>query len=148
MAGIGLGYTTLLITRRNLILFSMNQPISLITSGDSVALQQNFNAQHDVVVRAHAPTPNEVISLVDHHNPKVVILSSVHTEWECIEIAGHILKIDPDTQVIIIASDNACSNTTQVIEMGAASYLPQNVNTNELLDTIRTVANDQVLFYF
>lgn len=126
----------------------MNQPISLITSGDSVALQQNFNAQYDVVVRAHAQTLNEAIPLVFHHNPKIVILNSIQAERKCIEPSYQILKIRPNTQIIIIASDNACSNTTQIIEIGAASYLPQNVNTNELLNAIRAVANNQTLFYF
>ena len=126
----------------------MNQPISIITSGISVAFQQNFNAQHDVDVRAYAKTPDEAISLAYQHNPQVVILNSIQTELECIDTVRQILKINPDTKVIIVAPDNACSNTIQIIEMGTASYLPQNVNTNELLGAIRTVTNNQTLFYF
>ncbi len=126
----------------------MNKPICIIISEVLASFQQKFEAQHDIDVKAQAQTSSEAISLTQQYSPHVVILSNLHTEWECIETAGQILKTHPDTKVIIVAADDACSNTTQVIEMGAASYLPQNVNTNELLDAIRTVANDQVLFYF
>jgi DNA-binding NarL/FixJ family response regulator len=78
--------------------------------------------------------------------PEVLILDLKMEVMDGVETAKHLAKLYPDIRIIILSSYFSKAFVINMLEIGAASYLPKNSTPDEVETTIRAVA-DKGFYY-
>lgn len=127
-----------------------NQPIRLLIADDHALFREGIraliSATADIVCIGEAATGDEAIRQIEAIQPDVVLMDINMPGINGIEATRRILRIHGDAGIIMVTMLEDDASIFAAMRAGARGYVLKGANHQELLQTIRAVAQGQVLF--
>ena len=86
----------------------------------------------------------EALEVLGHNDVDLVITDLKMEKMDGIELLGHINRLYPDTQVIMVTGFATVSSAVEALKKGAAHYLGKPVNLDELRKTVGEVLHQKL----
>lgn len=115
---------------------------ALFRAGVKTAL----SSKKDIELIAEADNGMQLIHLLRHIEPDVILLDIQMPIMDGIQTLPEIRKLRPDAKVIILSMHNDHSMISKLMEIGANSYLTKNSDSETIYQAIRTCHDQE--FYF
>ncbi len=126
------------------------ETIRLLISDDHAlfreGLQALFSAIEDIELVGEAATGEEAISLAESLQPDVVLMDINMPGVNGVQATRQILRASPVIGVIMVTMLDDDASVFSAMRAGARGYVLKGAKHEELLQTIRAVANGQALF--
>ncbi len=100
----------------------------------------------DVELIAEADNGMQLLNLLKHIEPDVILLDIQMPIMDGIQTLPEIRKIRPESKVIILSMHNDHSMISKLMEIGANSYLTKNSDSETIYQAIKTCYEQE--FYF
>lgn len=100
--------------------------------------------QSGIEVVAEADDGLEAVNLTKETKPNVVVMDITMPGMNGIVATQRILHENPETNVLILSMHSDCQFVVEVLRAGAKGYLRKNCSSQELVDAIRTVADNKI----
>lgn len=84
---------------------------------------------------------SEALSLVEAHNPDVILMDINMPKVNGVEATRHLVSTYPDVKVLILSIHDDESYVTHVLKTGAAGYLLKEMDADSLIQAVRVVAD-------
>lgn len=97
----------------------------------------------DMKIVGEASYSSELHSLVRKHHPTVVIFDYNNIENFTIQDIQTVKIISPESNFLVISSDNNKSNIYKVIELGVLSFLTKECDKEEIIGAIYATAKNE-----
>jgi two-component system, NarL family, response regulator LiaR len=127
----------------------MTEQITILLADDHNVLRQGIaqmlDAQPDMKVVAQAGNGSAAVDLARTHQPDIALLDINMPEMDGVEAARRITAELPETGVIILTMYRRDDYVFEAIKAGANGYLLKEVELDELLEAIRTVARGEAV---
>ncbi|MHB8105587.1 MAG: LuxR C-terminal-related transcriptional regulator, partial [Dehalococcoidales bacterium] len=107
------------------------------------ALEQTFSDTHDIVILGTIGLNNDVLKAIDNLPPDVALLDLDGQSENGLELARKIRQRSPSIGVILLTSNPDDSQLFMAIKAQAVAYLNKEITAQQLIDTIRRVANGE-----
>lgn len=108
-------------------------------------IRWSLESTDDIVVVGEAENGQEAIKLTDRFLPDVVLVDINLPGLNGLEVARVIKRHHPNVRVIVLSVYEDDEQLFQAIRVGAAAYSSKDVHPNDLIQTIRHVANGKYL---
>lgn len=115
---------------------------ALFRAGVKTAL----SVKKDVELIAEADNGMQLINLLRHIEPDVILLDIQMPIMDGIQTLPEIRKIRPDAKVIILSMHNDHSMISKLMEIGANSYLTKNSDSETIYEAIKTCYENEFFF--
>jgi DNA-binding NarL/FixJ family response regulator len=115
---------------------------TLFRAGVKTAL----SSKKDIELIAEADNGMQLIHLLRHIEPDVILLDIQMPIMDGIQTLPEIRKIRPETKVIILSMHNDHSMISKLMEIGANSYLTKNSDSETIYQAIRTCYDQEFFF--
>lgn len=126
------------------------EPIRLVVADDHSLFREGLRALlsaiPDIELVGEAATGEATIELVAKSQPDIVLMDINMPGINGIDAARTIRNATPSTGVIMVTMLEDDASLFAAMRAGARGYVLKGAHHEELLQTIRTVANGQVLF--
>ena len=127
----------------------MAEAIRLLLADDHTVLRQGMaqvlDMQPDIDVVAQADNGREAVRLVAKHRPDIVLMDINMPEMDGVKAAACVTADYPDTGVIILTMYRRDDYVFEAIKAGANGYLLKEVELDELLAAVRSVAKGEAV---
>ena len=127
----------------------MAKEIRILLADDHNVLRQGIaqvlDAQPDMTVVAQASNGEEAISLARAQRPDIALLDINMPELDGVAAARQITAELPETGVISLTMYRRDDYVFEAIKAGASGYLLKEVELDELLAAVRTVAQGEAV---
>lgn len=100
----------------------------------------------DIKMLAEADNGMQLLSILKHIQPDVVLLDIQMPIMDGITTLPEIKKLYPDIRVIMLTMHNDHSMITKLMELGANSYLTKNSDPELIYEAIKTVHEEEFFF--
>jgi DNA-binding NarL/FixJ family response regulator len=100
----------------------------------------------DVELIAEADNGMQLLNLLKHIEPDVILLDIQMPIMDGIQTLPEIRKLYPQVKVIILAMHNDHSMISKLMEIGANSYLTKNSDSETIYQAIRTCYEQEFFF--
>jgi DNA-binding NarL/FixJ family response regulator len=104
-------------------------------------LRGRLSQESDISPVGEAGTAEQAVVKARALQPDVVLLDLLLPRRSGAEAVRDILKVSPQSSVLIVSSQAAASMVRQAIAAGASGYVPKRASERELLEAIRQVAS-------
>lgn len=111
-----------------------------------LGLKQLVSDSDQMRVVGEAQNATELKKLLEHKKADVVILDYSQPGAFGLETVRMIQNTSPETNVLIISSDNDKSNIFEILEMGIYSFLTKQCDQQEILSAINATAKGEKFF--
>ena len=115
---------------------------ALFRAGVKTAL----SVKKDVELIAEADNGMQLLNLLKHIEPDVILLDIQMPIMDGIQTLPEIRKIRPDAKVIILSMHNDHSMISKLMEIGANSYLTKNSDSETIYEAIKTCFENEFFF--
>jgi len=119
-------------------------PIKILIADDHEIVRQGVRnlveAESDMTVCAEATLGRDAVKLAESLQPDVAVLDLCMPELNGIETTKQMLRVSPQTRVLIFTMHEAEQLVREVFESGAHGYVLKSDAGRHLLSAIRTVA--------
>ena len=126
------------------------QPIRLFIADDHALFREGIRAlitaTSDIECVGEAATGEEAVQQVDAIEPDVILMDIHMAVINGIEATRRILRTHPKTGIIMVTMLEDDASVFAAMRRGARGYVLKGANHKELLQSIRAVAQGQVLF--
>ena len=95
---------------------------------------------------AEASNEAELLDFIKKNKVNIIILDYNNSSYFKIETIQKIKKIEPDSNILIISSDNNKNNIYEVLELGVNSFLTKQCEEDEILNAIKATAKGEKFF--
>lgn len=114
---------------------------------DLINIQNHFsnivNDQQDMSIACVASTKDEAVKLAAEHKPDIILMDiQMDTKTAGIEATKQIIKMLPDTKVIILTIHNDDTLIVEAYLAGAVDYIMKESDPETLCQTIRRAYNN------
>ncbi|PLS18106.1 DNA-binding response regulator [Bacillus sp. M6-12] len=92
-------------------------------------------------VVAEGDDGSEAISLVEQHNPDVVIMDINMPQINGVEATKQLIEKHPDTKVIILSIHDDENYVQHALQTGASGYLLKEMDADALIEAVKVVAD-------
>ncbi|WP_174728938.1 response regulator [Mesobacillus harenae] len=92
-------------------------------------------------VAAEGDDGSEALSLVEEHQPDVVIMDINMPHINGVEATGHLIEKYPDSKVIILSIHDDENYVTHALKTGASGYLLKEMDADALIEAVKVVAD-------
>jgi len=127
-----------------------NNNIKVIIADDHVLFRQGVktarSVKKDVELIAEADNGMQLLNLLKHMEPDVILLDIQMPIMDGIATLPEIRKLYPQVKVIILSMHNDHSMISKLMEIGANSYLTKNSDSENIYNAIKTCYEQE--FYF
>lgn len=124
--------------------------IKVIIADDHVLFRQGvktaLSVKKDVELIAEADNGMQLLNLLKHMEPDVILLDIQMPIMDGITTLPEIRKLYPQVRVIILSMHNDHSMISKLMEIGANSYLTKNSDSENIYNAIKTCYEQE--FYF
>jgi DNA-binding NarL/FixJ family response regulator len=100
----------------------------------------------DVALIAEADNGMQLMNLLKHVSPDVILLDIQMPIMDGIQTLPEIKKLRPDAKVIILSMHNDHSMISKLMEIGANSYLTKNSDSETIYEAIKTCYDQEFFF--
>ncbi|MHA4847196.1 response regulator [Flavitalea antarctica] len=115
---------------------------ALFRAGVKTAL----SAKKDVELIAEADNGMQLLNLLRHIEPDVILLDIQMPIMDGIQTLPEIRKLRPNARVIILSMHNDHSMISKLMEIGANSYLTKNSDSETIYQAIKTCYEQEFFF--
>jgi DNA-binding NarL/FixJ family response regulator len=127
-----------------------NGTIKVIIADDHVLFRAGvktaLSIKKDVELIAEADNGMQLLNLLKHMEPDVILLDIQMPIMDGIATLPEIRKLYPQVKVIILSMHNDHSMISKLMEIGANSYLTKNTDSENIYNAIKTCYEQE--FYF
>ncbi len=109
-------------------------------------VKTSLSARKDIQMVAEAENGMQLLNLLKHIKPDVVLLDIQMPIMDGLTTLPEIKKLYPDVKVIMLSMHNDHSMITKMMEIGANSYLTKESDSETIYQAIRT-CYEQEFFY-
>ncbi len=100
-------------------------------------------AESDIEIVAEAETGRQAIALAKQHQPHVVLLDIRMPDMDGLDALERIHRDVPQVKVVILSTYDNPTYIARAVALGASDYVLKGAGRQEILNTIRTVANGE-----
>ncbi|MBV9452536.1 MAG: response regulator transcription factor [Rubrobacter sp.] len=104
-------------------------------------LRETLEGQPDLEVVGEATTAAEAVELTERLHPRVVLIGLHLPQTDSVETIASIKEENPDTNILVIATQDDDAAILPAIEAGATGYVLEDSPREELLEAIRAAAH-------
>jgi DNA-binding NarL/FixJ family response regulator len=115
---------------------------ALFRAGVKTAL----SAKKDIALVAEADNGMQLLNLLRHIEPDVILLDIQMPIMDGIQTLPEIRKLRPEAKVIILSMHNDHSMISKLMEIGANSYLTKNSDSETIYQAIKTCFEQEFFF--
>ncbi|HYF31354.1 MAG TPA: response regulator transcription factor [Chitinophagaceae bacterium] len=127
-----------------------NRPIKVAIADDHAlfraGVRTSLMGRKDVELIAEADNGMQLLNLLKHIEPDVILLDIQMPIMDGIQTLPEIRKLYPHIKVIILSMHNDHSMISKLMEIGANSYLTKNSDSENIYQAIKTCYEQE--FYF
>ncbi|MBL7771171.1 MAG: response regulator transcription factor [Flavipsychrobacter sp.] len=127
-----------------------NHPIKVAIADDHALFRAGvktaLSAKKDVELIAEADNGMQLLNLLKHIEPDVILLDIQMPIMDGISTLPEIRKINPNVKVIILSMHNDHSMISKLMEIGANSYLTKNSDSETIYQAIKTCYEQEFFF--
>ncbi|WP_276484981.1 response regulator transcription factor [Paraflavitalea pollutisoli] len=109
-------------------------------------VKTSLSSRRDVELIAEADNGMQLLNLLKHIEPDVILLDIQMPIMDGIQTLPEIRKARPDAKVIILSMHNDHSMISKLMEIGANSYLTKNSDSETIYQAIRTCYEQEFFF--
>jgi DNA-binding NarL/FixJ family response regulator len=124
--------------------------IKVIIADDHVLFRAGvktaLSVKKDVELIAEADNGMQLLNLLRHFEPDVILLDIQMPIMDGIQTLPEIRKLYPDIKVIILSMHNDHSMISKLMEIGANSYLTKNSDSETIYQAIKTCYEQEFFF--
>ena len=124
--------------------------INVIIADDHVlyraGVKTALSVKKDVELIAEADNGMQLINLLRHIEPDVILLDIQMPIMDGIQTLPEIRKIRPEAKVIILSMHNDHSMISKLMEIGANSYLTKNSDSETIYEAIKSCYENEFFF--
>src|ERR1700712_229438 len=128
----------------------LNETIKVIIADDHALFRAGvktaLSVKKDVELIAEADNGMQLLNLLKHMEPDVILLDIQMPVMDGIATLPEIRKLYPSVKVIILSMYNDHSMISKLMEIGANSYLTKNSDSETIYEAIKTCYEQE--FYF
>lgn len=128
----------------------MNRPIKVAIADDHALFRAGVRTclmgKKDVELIAEADNGMQLLNLLKHIDPDVILLDIQMPIMDGIQTLPEIRKLYPHIKVIILSMHNDHSMISKLMEIGANSYLTKNSDSETIYQAIRTCYEQEFFF--
>jgi DNA-binding NarL/FixJ family response regulator len=128
----------------------MNRPIKVAIADDHAlfraGVRTSLMGKKDVELVAEADNGMQLLNLLKHIDPDVILLDIQMPIMDGIQTLPEIRKLYPHIKVIILSMHNDHSMISKLMEIGANSYLTKNSDSETIYQAIRTCYEQEFFF--
>jgi len=127
-----------------------NKPIKVVIADDHTLFRQGvktaLSVKKDVELIAEADNGMQLLNLLKHIEPDVILLDIQMPIMDGIATLPEIRKLYPQVKVIILSMHNDHSMISKLMEIGANSYLTKNSDSENIYNAIKTCYEQEFFF--
>jgi DNA-binding NarL/FixJ family response regulator len=127
-----------------------NNPIKVAIADDHALFRAGvktaLSSKKDVELIAEADNGMQLLNLLKHIEPDVILLDIQMPIMDGIATLPEIRKINPNVKVIILSMHNDHSMISKLMEIGANSYLTKNSDSETIYQAIKTCYEQEFFF--
>jgi len=124
--------------------------IKVIIADDHVlfraGVKTSLSVKKDVELIAEADNGMQLLNLLRHYEPDVILLDIQMPIMDGIQTLPEIRKLYPQVKVIILSMHNDHSMISKLMEIGANSYLTKNSDSETIYQAIKTCYEQEFFF--
>jgi DNA-binding NarL/FixJ family response regulator len=128
----------------------LNQPIKVAIADDHALFRAGVKTalavKKDVELVAEADNGMQLLHLLKHIEPDVILLDIQMPIMDGIQTLPEIRKDHPHVKVIILSMHNDHSMISKLMEIGANSYLTKNSDSETIYQAIKTCYEQEFFF--
>lgn len=128
----------------------MTRPIKVAIADDHAlfraGVRTSLMGKKDVELIAEADNGMQLLNLLKHIDPDVILLDIQMPIMDGIQTLPEIRKLYPHIKVIILSMHNDHSMISKLMEIGANSYLTKNSDSETIYQAIRTCYDQEFFF--
>ncbi|MGB8192859.1 MAG: response regulator transcription factor [Chitinophagaceae bacterium] len=128
----------------------MQRPIKVAIADDHAlfraGVRTSLMGRKDVEMIAEADNGMQLLNLLKHIEPDVILLDIQMPIMDGIQTLPEIRKLYPHIKVIILSMHNDHSMISKLMEIGANSYLTKNSDSETIYQAIRTCYEQEFFF--
>ena len=106
-----------------------------------VGLCEVLKDEDQIEIIAEVSDAEELLEAVALQKPDVVIVDYQQPGYFDVNIAAEVKKISPDTELMVISSDDRKERVYKMLEDGVTSFLTKQCDQAEIRDALRATAN-------
>ena len=126
------------------------RPITVAIADDHALFRAGvktaLSVKKDVELIAEADNGMQLLNLLKHIEPDVILLDIQMPIMDGIQTLPEIRKLRPDAKVIILSMHNDHSMISKLMEIGANSYLTKNSDSETIYQAIKTCYEQEFFF--
>lgn len=128
----------------------LGRPIKVAIADDHALFRAGvktaLSVKKDVELIAEADNGMQLLNLLKHIEPDVILLDIQMPIMDGIQTLPEIRKIRPEAKVIILSMHNDHSMISKLMEIGANSYLTKNSDSETIYEAIKTCYENEFFF--
>jgi DNA-binding NarL/FixJ family response regulator len=128
----------------------LNRPIKVAIADDHALFRAGVKTallgKKDVELIAEADNGMQLLNLLKHVEPDVILLDIQMPIMDGIQTLPEIRKLYPQVKVIILSMHNDHSMISKLMEIGANSYLTKNSDSETIYQAIKTCYEQEFFF--
>ena len=105
-----------------------------------------LSVRKDVELVAEADNGQQLLTLLKHVDPDVILLDIQMPIMDGIQTLPEIRKVRPNAKVIMLSMYNDQSMVSKLMEIGANSYLAKNSDSEMIYQAIKTCYEQEFFF--
>ena len=109
-------------------------------------VKTSLSSKKDVELIAEADNGMQLLNLLRHVEPDVILLDIQMPIMDGIQTLPEIRKLRPEAKVIILSMHNDHSMISKLMEIGANSYLTKNSDSETIYQAIKTCFEQEFFF--
>ncbi|MGP9017974.1 response regulator [Streptomyces sp. BR1] len=108
-------------------------------------LSSMLQSAEGVSVVGQAGSGEEAVAMVDKLTPDIVLLDLRMGGMDGVETTGHLLRVSPDTKVVIVTTYESDTDILRAVEAGAAGYLLKGSSRDDLVNAVKAAARGETV---
>jgi DNA-binding NarL/FixJ family response regulator len=128
----------------------LNRPIKVVIADDHALFRAGvktaLSVKKDVELIAEADNGMQLLNLLKHSEPDVILLDIQMPIMDGISALPEIRRLYPQIKVIILSMHNDHSMISKLMEIGANSYLTKNSDSETIYSAIKTCYEQEFFF--
>ncbi len=130
---------------------SAPEKIRLLIADDHLLVRQGLRAilegESDLEVAGEARDGHQALALAQELLPDVVLMDIKMGDWDGVTATRRIRAAAPSTRVVVLTNYDEDELVFAAIRAGASGYLLKEVQADQLVNAVRTVAQGYTLVY-
>jgi DNA-binding NarL/FixJ family response regulator len=126
------------------------EPIKVIIADDHAlfrtGVKTSLSMRHDIKLIAEAENGMQLINLLKHVKPDVILLDIQMPIMDGLSALPEIKQLHPDVKVIMLSMINDSSMITRLMEVGANAYLTKDSDPEVICQAIITCYEEEFFF--